>query len=68
MSNGTVGMIGMVALVVVIVGALNWGLVGGFHFNLVEHLLGVGMATRVVYMVVGVAAVVVTYLKFIAKK
>jgi uncharacterized membrane protein YuzA (DUF378 family) len=41
----------------VIVGALNWGLVGGFGFNLVEKLLGVGTtATRVVYILVGVSA------------
>ncbi len=42
----------------VFVGALNWGLVGAFDFNLVAKLLGAGsMAERVVYIVVGVAAV-----------
>lgn len=41
----------------VIVGALNWGLVGIFQFNLVESLLGEGTtATRIVYGLVGVAA------------
>lgn len=41
----------------VFVGALNWGLVGAFEFNLVSTLLGAGtMAERVVYIVVGVAA------------
>ena len=42
----------------VFVGALNWGLVGAFEFNLVSTLLGAEtMAEKVVYIVVGVAAV-----------
>jgi uncharacterized membrane protein YuzA (DUF378 family) len=43
--------------VLVIVGALNWGLVGFFQFDLVAHLLG-GSATwlaRLVYSLVGIA-------------
>lgn len=31
------------------VGAVNWGLVGLFDFNLVANLLGTGMASTVVY-------------------
>jgi len=47
----------MVAGVLVLVGALNWGLVGAFKFNLVTALLG-SMPTleRVVYVLVGLAA------------
>ena len=46
-----------IALVLVLVGALNWGLVGALDFNLVTTLLGDGsMATMVVYDLVGVAA------------
>ena len=38
------------------VGALNWGLVTLFDFNLVTRLLGDGtMATKAVYVVVGLA-------------
>lgn len=41
----------------VIVGALNWGLVGAFNWNLVEKLLGSWpTAVRVVYILVGLAA------------
>ncbi len=48
----------VVALVLVLVGALNWGLVGAFDFNLVDALLGEGSAlSRVVYVLVGLAAV-----------
>ena len=49
------------ALVLVVVGAVNWGLVGLFQFDLVAALLGgqAGPASRVVYSLVGVAGVVV---------
>lgn len=51
------GTIGWIALVLVIVGALNWGLVGILQFNLVDALLGsVEILPRIVYAVVGIAA------------
>jgi len=38
------------------IGALNWGLVALFHFNLVESLLGsMPAVVKVVYALVGVA-------------
>ena len=40
----------------VIVGALNWGLIGAFDFNLVAFLLGVGTLSKIVYCAVGAAA------------
>ncbi len=47
------------ALTLLVVGGLNWGLVGFFDFNLVERLLGSWpMAVTVVYDLVGLAAVV----------
>jgi len=47
-----------VALLLLIVGGLNWGLVGAFEFNLVDSLFGEGsVAARVVYVLVGLAAV-----------
>lgn len=40
----------------VVIGALNWGLVGIFGFNLVAQALGdMTVASRVVYGLVGVA-------------
>ena len=48
----------VVSFLLVVVGALNWGLVGFFNYNLVESLLGAGSLTTVVYSLVGVAAVV----------
>lgn len=49
-----------VALVLVLVGALNWGLVGFFSFDLVKTLFGdMSTLSRIVYALVGVAAVYV---------
>jgi len=42
------------ALTVSIIGAINWGLIGFFNFNLVDFLFGgVAWIPRVIYAVVG---------------
>ena len=47
----------VVAFTLVIVGALNWGLLGLFGFNLVNALVGSMMgAEQLVYIVVGASA------------
>lgn len=51
-----------VCWVLVIVGALNWGLVGIAGFNLVNYLLGNWpMVERVVYVLVGLAGVMMLF-------
>lgn len=41
---------------VAIIGALNWGSVGAFGFNFVDHFLGAGsVATRIVEVLVGLS-------------
>jgi uncharacterized membrane protein YuzA (DUF378 family) len=48
--------IDVLAVVFVVVGALNWGLVGLFQFDLVAALLGdATLLSRLVYVAVGVA-------------
>ena len=48
----------MVLFLLVIIGALNWGLVGLLNINLVNMVLGsVPMLERLVYILVGVSAV-----------
>jgi uncharacterized protein len=51
--------IGWVALILVIIGALNWGLVGIFNgYNLVSELFGpMSGLSRIVYILVGISAV-----------
>ena len=45
-----------IALILVIVGAVNWGLIGFFQFDLVAALFGDMTAfSRVVYALVGIA-------------
>lgn len=42
------------ALVLVIIGAINWGLIGFFKFDLVSSLFGTGTAfTRIIFALVG---------------
>ncbi len=46
-----------IAMALVVIGALNWGLVGVFHYNLVMALLGSWpMVERLVYVLVGLSA------------
>jgi uncharacterized protein len=55
------------ALVLVIVGGLNWGLVGLFGFDLVAAIFGtMSTLSRMVYSLVGLAAVYMVY--FATKK
>lgn len=50
----------VVAVVLVVVGALNWGLVGAFGFDLVAAIFGpMSALSRIVYVLVGLAALVV---------
>lgn len=49
-----------IALVLVLVGGLNWGLVGAFDFNLVAMLFGEeSVLSRIVYVVVVLATLYV---------
>lgn len=48
----------IIASALVIIGGLNWGLVGLFNYNLVDGIFGVGsFLSRTIYVVVGIAAV-----------
>ena len=48
--------IDIIALVLIIVGAINWGLIGIFNFNLVETLFGgFSVISRIVYILVGIS-------------
>ena len=42
-------------LALVVVGALNWLLVGLFEWNLVTEIFGTGTVTDVIYVIVGFA-------------
>ena len=45
------------ALILVIIGGINWGLIGFFQFNLVGSLFGAfSMLSRIIYALVGIAS------------
>ncbi len=51
--------VNLVTLILLIVGGLNWGLVGVFGFDLVAALFGeMSVVARIVYTLVGLCAVV----------
>ncbi len=52
----------LLALVLVIIGGLNWGLVGLLELDLVATIFGAGsMLAKVVYILVGLAALYMIY-------
>lgn len=46
----------IIALILVVIGAINWGLIGFFQFNLVDSLFGtMSSFSRIIYALVGIA-------------
>ena len=46
------------ALILIIIGGINWGLVGFFNFNLITYFFGTAsMISRIIFAVVGLAAI-----------
>ena len=57
---------GWMALILLIVGGINWGLIGLFNINVVSGILGVVLG-RIVFFIVGVAAGYLLYLIYLEK-
>ena len=55
-----------IALILVIIGGLNWGLIGFFDYNIVTGIFGAGTITTIIYALVGIAALWMIY--FVSKK
>ena len=48
--------LGWIAFVLVVIGAINWGLVGGFSFDLVKAIFGdMSVVSRIIYVLVGLS-------------
>ena len=58
------------ALTITIVGAINWGLIGFFNFNLVAFLFGdMTLLSRIVYALVGLCGLyLTTFYGFLCEK
>lgn len=54
------GVVYRIALVLVIIGAINWGLIGFFRFDLVAYLFGgqTAVLSRWIYALVGIAGLI----------
>lgn len=49
--------ISWISLVLLVIGGLNWGLVGVFDWNLVDAIFGMGsVLAKIIYILVGIAA------------
>lgn len=56
-------------LVLTIIGAVNWGLIGLFDFNLVSALFGVKtILTNLIYVLVGISGIINVGILFIDLK
>lgn len=45
-----------IALILIIIGAINWGLIGLFSFNLVDTIFGtMSVLSRIIYTLVGIS-------------
>lgn len=55
-------MVKQIAGILVLVGAINWGLVGAFDMNIVSNLLGAGSSLeKIVYILVGASGLYMVY-------
>jgi len=60
----------IITLILMIIGGLNWGLVGFFNFDLVAAICGAGtLLSRVIYCLVGLSAVYeIVSMRFIQRR
>ncbi|MBU3182723.1 DUF378 domain-containing protein [Clostridium psychrophilum] len=57
------------SFILVLIGALNWGLLGLLNFNLVNVIFGgIPFLTRIIYILVGLSAVNIIVFIFRSKK
>ena len=48
----------IVDLILIIIGAINWGLIGFFRFDLIASLFGqLSAISRIIYAIVGIAGI-----------
>ncbi len=47
-----------IALILTIIGALNWGLIGLFDLNLVTMLIKSTLINNIIYIIIGIASLI----------
>ena len=55
-----VSMLQKIALVITIIGAINWGLMGLFHFDLVAWIFSgnASITSRIIYTLIGITGLI----------
>lgn len=68
--KGRVNMLDRLALIILIIGGINWGVVGLFNFDLVSFIFGGSdqIITRIIFMLVGISALWCVSLLFRARE
>ena len=51
------GPVSWIVIILLIIGGLNWGFVG-LGYNVVDHVVGTGVVSQIIYILVGLAALV----------
>lgn len=46
----------IIAFILLIIGGLNWGLIGIIHYNVIAKIFGTGVLANIIYILVGLAA------------
>lgn len=54
--------LGWLCAILVIIGGINWGLIGFFDFNLVQFIFSTHNIARIIYAIVGLASLYMIYI------
>ncbi|MDR3477354.1 MAG: DUF378 domain-containing protein [Gammaproteobacteria bacterium] len=61
-------LLSLIALIIVLIAGINTGLYGLFRFDLIGTIIGTGFLQRLFYIIVGVSAGYLIYLKIMKKE
>jgi uncharacterized membrane protein YuzA (DUF378 family) len=57
-------MLGLISWILVIIGGINWLLIGLLNLNIVSMIFGESIIARIIYILVGLGACYLIYAKF----
>lgn len=60
--------INLITLVLLVIGGLNWGLVGIAGIDLIMKIFGAGLISQIVYILVGLSAIYVAIISATGKQ
>ena len=64
-NGGLMYILRIISYILVIIGAINWGLIGFFGYDLVASIFGeMSLLSRIVYSLVGVSAIILLFVNW----